>query len=185
MDALIGSEEFSMMRSLADEARFFVYAYNTTTLVTTAGLALGIFFIITALVLYFYYYSTTTTGRAGGEWEYSGNDYSRYDYVADILGYLEKAFIDYGVEQEECRRRLVCEAHLPNAHLVNKPVVDTLTHLVSQVTDEDVAAAHAHDAAAAQNIQLAARHGLDEHDCQTYEETCPHVALSSVVHNVR
>ncbi|XP_037772577.1 uncharacterized protein LOC119568217 [Penaeus monodon] len=184
MNSLLGSEEFSMMRSLADEARFFVYAYNTTTLVTTAGLALGIFFIITALVLYFYYYSSTT-GREGGQWEYSGNDYSRYDYVADILGYLEKAFIDYGVEQEECRRRLVCEAHLPNAHLVNKPIVDTLTHLVSQVTDEDVAAANAHDAAAAQNLQLAARHGLDEQGCQAYEQACPHVALSSAVHNVR
>ncbi|XP_047502659.1 uncharacterized protein LOC125048153 [Penaeus chinensis] len=173
-----------MMRSLADEARFFVYAYNTTTLVTTAGLALGIFFVITALVLYFYYYSTTN-GRAGGEWEYSGNGRSSYDYVADILGYLEKAFIDYGVEQEECRRRLMCEAHLPNAHLVNKPVVDTLTHLMSQVTDEDVATATTQEATAVRNIQLAARHGLDEQGCQTYEQACPHVSLSSVVHNGR
>ncbi|XP_042891821.1 uncharacterized protein LOC122266251 [Penaeus japonicus] len=184
MSSLLASEDFSMVRSLVDEARFFVYAYNTTTLVTTAGLALGIFFIVTALVLYFYYYSTTT-GRAGGEWEYSGNDYSRYDYVADILGYLEKAFIDYGVEQEECRRRLVCEAHLPSAHLTNKPVVDTLTHLVSQVTDEDVAVAQPHDAATAQNLQLAARHGLEVQECQAYEQACPHVALSNVVHKAR
>ena len=58
---------------LADAARFYVYAYNTTTLVTTAGLALGIFFIVTAIALYAYYYSGLDTAkRSDRSWERGG-----------------------------------------------------------------------------------------------------------------
>ena len=63
-DSFTNSEMFNEM---VEEARYLVYFYNTTTLVTTGGLLLGIVFIFLALALYFYYYvSDGNSGRSDG-----------------------------------------------------------------------------------------------------------------------
>ncbi|CAL4168978.1 unnamed protein product, partial [Meganyctiphanes norvegica] len=49
-------ETSSFARSLSEEARFLVYYYNSTTLVTTGALALGIGFVILSLAFYYFYY---------------------------------------------------------------------------------------------------------------------------------
>ena len=45
---------------------------------------------------------------------------------------LERAFVLYNVEEDEpgCRRRLICEAHLPEAFTMNKPASDTLINIM-------------------------------------------------------
>ncbi|XP_071538000.1 uncharacterized protein [Panulirus ornatus] len=172
-----------LVHQAADEARFFVYAYNATTLVTTAGLALGLFFIITAIALYYYYYSNTTNGRRSGrEWEYTGNQSYNTLGLVEVLDLLEKAWAMYDVQEVECRRRLVCEAHLLPPDTVNKPMAGTLTHLLSQVTEDMLGQTSEDFADSVRQLQAAAQYGKEANSCQPYVQHCPHVGLSDLPH---
>ncbi|XP_069958752.1 uncharacterized protein [Cherax quadricarinatus] len=122
----------SLVQAAADEARFFVYAYNATTLVTTAGLVLGIFFVVTAVALYLYYLVQEEKLKKKN-WEYKGGNYRQDKSGGVYLGVvelLEQAWALYNIEGQDCRRSLVCEAHLPTASHVNFPVSETLKHLL-------------------------------------------------------
>ncbi|KAK8725399.1 hypothetical protein OTU49_010843 [Cherax quadricarinatus] len=124
----------SLVQAAADEARFFVYAYNATTLVTTAGLVLGIFFVVTAVALYLYYLVQEEKLKKKN-WEYKGGNYRQDKSGGVYLGVvelLEQAWALYNIEGQDCRRSLVCEAHLPTASHVNFPVSETLKHLLGK-----------------------------------------------------
>ncbi|KAG7173970.1 putative DM4/DM12 family-like protein 26 [Homarus americanus] len=164
----------SLVEEMADKARFFVYNYNATTLVTTAGLALGLFFIVTAIALYYYYYATTN--------RHSYTYATKSDFV-NVLYLLEEAWALYDIREQECRRRVVCEAHLPDARYVNKPVSGILSELLSQVTEDTLNNADQELAAAVRDLQLAAQYGRSVRSCQAYAKYCLTITLADVPHN--
>nr|XP_045622942.1 uncharacterized protein LOC123773335 [Procambarus clarkii] len=174
-----------MVEQMADEARFFVYSYNATTLVTTAGLAMGLFFIITAIALYYYYYVEVGL-RRNEKYRRTGTSHGNdrtIDAYFDILDLLEKAWAIYAVESQDCRRRVVCEAHLPSASLINQPVAGVLTELFGQVTEEMLGQMDEGDAASVRDLQLAAQYGRTVRSCQAYERHCPDQQLATLPQN--
>ncbi|XP_050725588.1 uncharacterized protein LOC127003236 [Eriocheir sinensis] len=174
----------ALAAAAAERARFFVYAYNTSTLVTTAGLALGIFFLVTAIALYAYYYSTADEfkNKDRGGWQRDEDnaipDTSRL--AAGVLGLLEQAWAGYGVEEQACRRRVSCEASLWASQGVNMPSAVLLSGLIGQVTYEDVVEAGGNAVTDMYELRQAAERGGRNKDCQAYEHDCPHVTIASL-----
>ncbi|KAK8725400.1 hypothetical protein OTU49_010843 [Cherax quadricarinatus] len=175
----------SLVQAAADEARFFVYAYNATTLVTTAGLVLGIFFVVTAVALYLYYLVQEEKLKKKN-WEYKGGNYRQDKSGGVYLGVvelLEQAWALYNIEGQDCRRSLVCEAHLPTASHVNFPVSETLKHLLGQVTEDMLGEVDKGQAAVVRDLQLAAQYGRTVKNCLAYERYCPGQGLANISQN--
>ncbi|XP_066968336.1 uncharacterized protein [Macrobrachium rosenbergii] len=179
MESLIKLADSLTLRDLEEKARFFVYAYNSTTLVTTAGLALGVFFISAAILLYIFYYSASTGRSSGGDWEYQGGKGRYRRDFTNALGLLERAWAIYGVEGPECRRRLICEAHLPNAPKMNGVVAGLLTELTSQMR-RDLPSLEGQGKVTAGDLLRAATQALVRRDCRKYFRKCAQLSLASL-----
>ncbi|XP_068243994.1 uncharacterized protein [Palaemon carinicauda] len=184
MESLIKFADSLTLRDLGETARFFVYAYNSTTLVTTAGLALGVFFLSAAALLYIFYYSSSSGRSGGGDWEYTGGRSRHSRDFTGVLGLLEKTWAIYGVEDPECRRRLICQAHLPNAHKINGVVSGLLTELTSQVK-RDMPALDSQDKLMARDLLEAAKQAQVRGDCQKYYQKCSQHSLDSLQHDAK
>ncbi|XP_064116399.1 uncharacterized protein LOC135222171 [Macrobrachium nipponense] len=179
--------------NLVQQARYFIETYNATTIAYTGGLALGTVLVILSLFLYYLYKteqaaSSSGSGRSGGQWQYGGGSKSddKDEGFEAILGLLEKSWVFYGAQEQECRRRLSCEAHLSNATDINEKVSGTLKGLISQVKDgilTSTATPADTDKTAVRDLLLAAKHGRDWNDCQTYNQLCQTVSLASLPQN--
>ncbi|KAK3866452.1 hypothetical protein Pcinc_028013 [Petrolisthes cinctipes] len=98
----------------------------------------GLFFVITALALYFFYFSTNTRRRTDRSWKAKEQTRLRRPFLnltSTVLDLLEKAWVTYGVREQECRRRVACEAYLLAAVGVDKPEAP---YSLRQVTEDDL-----------------------------------------------
>ncbi|KAK4306378.1 hypothetical protein Pmani_021797 [Petrolisthes manimaculis] len=186
---ILEDPEATLFTSLADDARFFVYSYNSSTLILTVGLTLGLFFVITALALYVFYFATNGRRRTDRSWE--GGEGAKSDYDEDdptlnltstVLDLLEKAWLAYGVKEEACRRRVACEAYMLAAIGVDKPEATILTQVLGQVTEDDLTRVTSTRAEAVRDILHAANYGHEFKNCQHYATHCPFTSLATPVH---
>ncbi|KAL7643015.1 UNVERIFIED_CONTAM: hypothetical protein RMT77_006304 [Armadillidium vulgare] len=93
---------------------------DATKVVSALSLALGIVFLVTTASLYAYYYSTTFDPIAKrkkrslyASKEEEPTDEKEPENFLPVILRIEKAFVKWDILEEECQKKIICEAFRP------------------------------------------------------------------------